>query len=82
MEAVHTSETWVYFNETKWRYIPESSHLHARCHENLKFHMEGRALKLFSTIVTLAHVIYNTHFSMTCHHQRLLYYVLGQVFCC
>jgi hypothetical protein len=28
MEAVHTSETSVYSNETKRRYIPEDSKLH------------------------------------------------------
>jgi hypothetical protein len=28
MEAVRTSETSVYYNETVRRYIPESSHLH------------------------------------------------------
>jgi hypothetical protein len=27
MEAVRTSETSVYFNETTWRYIPEDYHL-------------------------------------------------------
>jgi hypothetical protein len=27
MEAAHTSETSVYFNETTRRYIPEGSHL-------------------------------------------------------
>jgi hypothetical protein len=30
MDAVHTSETSVYFNETTWRYIPEESNLHTR----------------------------------------------------
>jgi hypothetical protein len=28
MEAVHTSQTLVYFNETTHCYIPEGSHLH------------------------------------------------------
>jgi hypothetical protein len=28
MQAVHTSETSVYFNETTWSYIPEACHLH------------------------------------------------------
>jgi hypothetical protein len=27
MEAVRTSETSVYFNETTWRYIPEGCYL-------------------------------------------------------
>jgi hypothetical protein len=27
-EVVHTSETWVYFNKTTLRYIPEGCHLH------------------------------------------------------
>jgi hypothetical protein len=38
MEAVHTSETLVHFNEITWCYIPESCHLHT-CHcEDLKSH--------------------------------------------
>jgi hypothetical protein len=28
MEAVHTSETLVYFNETTQRYIPAGCHIH------------------------------------------------------
>jgi hypothetical protein len=31
MEAVHTSETSIYFNETTQHCIPESSHLHFSC---------------------------------------------------
>jgi hypothetical protein len=38
MEAVQTSETPVYFNETAQRYIPESCHLHTRSREKLKSH--------------------------------------------
>jgi hypothetical protein len=38
MEAVRTSETSVYSNETTRRYIPEGSNLHTRRHENLKSH--------------------------------------------
>jgi hypothetical protein len=38
MDAVHTSETSVYFNETTRRYIAESYHLHIRRRENLKSH--------------------------------------------
>jgi hypothetical protein len=38
MEAVRTSETSVYSNETTWRYIPEGSHIHTRRRENLKAH--------------------------------------------
>jgi len=38
MEAVHTSETSVYFNETTRRSIPESYNFHIRRRENLKFH--------------------------------------------
>jgi hypothetical protein len=41
MEAVHTSETSVYFNETIWRYIPEGCHLHTRHRGNLKAHNGG-----------------------------------------
>jgi hypothetical protein len=36
MEAVSTSETPVNFYETTQRNIPEDSHLHTRCRENLK----------------------------------------------
>jgi hypothetical protein len=39
MEAVHTSETSVYSNETAQRYIPEGSNLHNRRRENLKSHI-------------------------------------------
>jgi hypothetical protein len=35
MEAVRTSETSVYSNETARRYIPEGSNLHIRRRENL-----------------------------------------------
>jgi hypothetical protein len=35
-ETAFTSEMSVYFNETTWHYIPESCHLQAHCHENLK----------------------------------------------
>jgi hypothetical protein len=38
MEAVRTSKTSVYLNETTRRYILESSHLHTRRRENLKSH--------------------------------------------
>jgi hypothetical protein len=38
MEAVRTSETSVYFNVTRRRYIPEDSNLHTRRLENLKSH--------------------------------------------
>jgi hypothetical protein len=40
MEAVHTIETMVYFNEV-WCYIPEDCHLHTfRCDNyRLKSHM-------------------------------------------
>jgi hypothetical protein len=38
MEAVRTSETSVYSNETTWRYIPEDSHFHTRRRKNLKSH--------------------------------------------
>jgi hypothetical protein len=38
MEAVHTSETTVYSNETTQRYIPDGSNHHIRRGENLKSH--------------------------------------------
>jgi hypothetical protein len=36
MEAVSTSETSVHFYQNTWCNIPEDSHLHTRCRENLK----------------------------------------------
>jgi hypothetical protein len=38
MEAVRTSKTSVYFNETTRRYIPESCRLHTHRRETLKSH--------------------------------------------
>jgi hypothetical protein len=38
MEAVQTSETSVYFNETTRHYIPAHCHLHTHRRENLKYH--------------------------------------------
>jgi hypothetical protein len=38
MEAVRTSETSVYFNDTTWQYIPEGCHLHTRRRENPNSH--------------------------------------------
>jgi hypothetical protein len=43
MEALHTSETSVYFNETTRRYIPEGSTLHTRSRETLKSHIDGNS---------------------------------------
>jgi hypothetical protein len=39
MEAVRTSETSVYSNETTRRYIPEDSNLHTRHRKDLKSHI-------------------------------------------
>jgi hypothetical protein len=38
MEAVCTSETSVYFNETTRCYVPEGCHFHTRHRENVKLH--------------------------------------------
>jgi hypothetical protein len=40
LEALRTSETSVYFNETIRRYIQEGYRLHIRRRENLKSHTE------------------------------------------
>jgi hypothetical protein len=40
MEAVSTSETLANFYQTIWRNIPEESHLHTCCRENVKSHHE------------------------------------------
>jgi hypothetical protein len=37
-DAVRTSETSVYFNETARRYIPERCHFHARRRDSLESH--------------------------------------------
>jgi len=39
MEEVRTSETSVYFHETRWRYILEGSKLYTSRRENLKSHI-------------------------------------------
>jgi hypothetical protein len=39
MEAVHTFETSVCYDETTWRCIPEGYHLHTHYCENLKPHI-------------------------------------------
>jgi hypothetical protein len=44
MEAVHTSETLVYFIKTTWRFIPEGYNLHTHHHENLKSHNAYKSL--------------------------------------
>jgi hypothetical protein len=41
-EAVCTAEMLVYYNKTKWSYIPEDCNLHTHCLENLKSHQEAR----------------------------------------
>jgi hypothetical protein len=41
MEAVHTSETSVYFNNSAWRYIPQSCHLYTTRSENFKFYEDA-----------------------------------------
>jgi hypothetical protein len=40
MEAVRTSETSVYINETTRRFIPESCHIHILRGEKVKYHKE------------------------------------------
>jgi hypothetical protein len=46
MEAVHTSETSVYYNESTWHYITEGSNLHNRRSDNLKSHYSGAVSQL------------------------------------
>jgi hypothetical protein len=45
MEAVSFSETLVSIYQTAWFNIPEDSHLHTCCHENLKSHNLEESLK-------------------------------------
>jgi hypothetical protein len=49
MEEVSNSETSVNFDKTTRLNIPEDSHLHTRCRENLKSHMEHNHHSLPST---------------------------------
>jgi hypothetical protein len=46
-EAVSTSETSVYSNETRRRCILEDSYLRIRCHKNLKSHKHFRVSQTF-----------------------------------
>jgi hypothetical protein len=39
MEAICSSETWVYFQRTTWHYVPDDSTHHNHCYENLKSHI-------------------------------------------
>jgi hypothetical protein len=48
METVNTSEMLVSFHGTTWHNMPEDSHIHTRCCENLKSHI----LSSFIIIVT------------------------------
>jgi hypothetical protein len=50
LEAVHTSETSVYSNETTRRYIPEGSKLRIRCRDNLKSHMYEQLLWIYVSL--------------------------------
>jgi hypothetical protein len=45
MEAVHTTEMSVFFNETVWCYISEGCHLDTCCHENVTSHVFNFILK-------------------------------------
>jgi hypothetical protein len=38
MEAICTSQTSVYFNDTTQHYTPEGCNIHTRCQENLESH--------------------------------------------
>jgi hypothetical protein len=51
MEAVDTSETSVYSNETIWRYIREGSKLYTRRRENLKSHKFSSLPYNFTSLV-------------------------------
>jgi hypothetical protein len=53
MEAVRTSKTLVYLDETTRRYISEGCHLHTRRRENLKSHPPAMLIcKLLGTKIT------------------------------
>jgi hypothetical protein len=51
MEAIRTSETSVYSNETTRRYIPEDSKRHTRRRENLKSNITIDRSTLFNDAV-------------------------------
>jgi hypothetical protein len=61
MKAVRTTETSVYFYDTTRRHISECCHLHTRCCEKLKFHLDTRAFG----VVYCVHVLqYNAAHSL------------------
>jgi hypothetical protein len=80
MEAVRTSETSVYLNETTRRYIPEDSKLHTRRRENLKSHTNflPRSLKLGHAtlrIVVAGYMIWIFCVIIDMAGSRVIYYI-------
>jgi hypothetical protein len=59
MEAICISETWIYFDETTWRCIPEGCHLHTRHCENLKYLTQSLFFSLCFIFLHLQDVLYN-----------------------
>jgi hypothetical protein len=54
MEAVHISETLVYYNKTTWHNILEGSIHHIRLHENLKSHVTKIFLIVHNNVMQTA----------------------------
>jgi hypothetical protein len=53
--VVQTFETFVYFNETTRRYIPEGCHLHICRYEDLESHMLTNILIVVGSVNCLPH---------------------------
>jgi hypothetical protein len=69
IEAVRTSETSVYSNETARLYIPEDSTLHNSRRENLKSHTNLLGKKLFvkkNRVSTLSEIVIISKLSSQC----------------
>jgi hypothetical protein len=77
MEAVRTSETFLHFNVTTRRYIPEDSKLHTLRRENLKSHIPVYYPR--NILPTLAHrsMLLTQHFA----HVGTRQYVTHATFC-
>jgi hypothetical protein len=79
-EALNTFETSVNFYETKWRNIPEDSHLHTRRREHLKFKMRLLCIIIFWDEVALKDVWSSCKSQIVenwgkCNHNSTSYFV-------
>jgi hypothetical protein len=78
MEAVRTSDTTGYSNETTRRYVPRGYHFHTRCRENLKSHIaitndatqlhRHHSYNLKSNFLSLLHSHYYCYYCYSCYY--------------